>query len=91
MVLHSIMPTTRRRHAITETDEIAKAIAAAERAWPHLADRPAELLRQLILVGGHALVDVDERRARAIASTRGALTVAFPPGYLDDLRRDWPE
>ena len=85
------MPTARRRHAITETDEIVSAIAAAELAWPHLADRPAELLRRLILVGEHALADTDERRGRAIRSTRGALTVAFPPGYLDDIREDWPQ
>ncbi|QNJ89930.1 hypothetical protein HZU40_00225 (plasmid) [Mycolicibacterium fluoranthenivorans] len=85
------MPTTRRRHAITETDEITQALNAARRAWPHLADKPNELLRQLILTGEHALTDATESRLEAIASTSGVLTGAFPPGYLDNIRQDWPE
>lgn len=85
------MPTTRRRHAITETDEITAALDAARRAWPHLADKPNELLRQLILTGKHALADATAERLDAIATTSGALTGTFPPGYLDDIRRDWPE
>lgn len=85
------MPTARRRHAITETDEIAQALDAARRTWPHLADKPGELLRQLILTGEHALTDATEKRLQAIASTSGMFPEAFPPGYLDDLRQDWPE
>lgn len=85
------MPTTRRRHAITETDEIAHALSAARRTWPHLADKPNELLRQLILTGEHALSEAAEKRLEAIASTSGSLSGAFPAGYLDDLRQDWPE
>lgn len=85
------MPTTRRRHAITETDDIAAALDTARRARPDLADKPNELLRELILSGGQALDEADIRRLHAIESTSGTLTGTFPPGALDAIRRDWPE
>ena len=36
----SVMPTTNRRHAITETEDIACALDLAGNAWPDLADKP---------------------------------------------------
>lgn len=85
------VPTTHRRHAITETDEIRHALDAAKRAWPHLADRPSALLRELILAGENALDNASDRRLAAIESTSGTLTGTFPSGYLDNIRQDWPE
>ena len=32
-----------------------------------------------------------QRRRTAIAALSGSLTGVFGPGYLDDLRNDWPE
>jgi hypothetical protein len=88
------VPTNHRRHAITETDDIAGALATAARAWPELADKPAALLRQLILVGRNTLVNkrstTDEARRNAVDATAGGLANVFGPNYLDELRDDWP-
>lgn len=89
------MPTDRRRHAITETDDISDALAVARRAWPDLADKPGALLRQLILAGqktlAHNGIEQDRERRQAIADTGGALTGVFGPQYPTELRGDWPE
>jgi hypothetical protein len=34
--------------------------------------------------------DATARRRKAIRRTSGALTGAYEPGYLEQLRRDWP-
>jgi hypothetical protein len=89
------MPTARRRHAITETDEINAALAVARRAWPDLADRPGALLLRLILIGRNSLVGdfaaTEQARRQAIDATSGALAGVFGPSYLADAREDWPE
>lgn len=88
------MPTARPRHMITETDEIAGALADAARRWPEDRDRPARLLVDLVQEGHRAIAReadraVSDRRA-AIARTSGALTGSYPEGYLERLRDDWP-
>jgi len=83
------VPTTRPRHTITETDEVARALDAAARRWP--GETRSRLLANLVETGAQALEDEREARLRAIRETAGTLTDAFPPGYLEDLRRDWPE
>ncbi|MGE2715174.1 hypothetical protein ACQI4L_14030 [Mycolicibacterium litorale] len=89
------MPTKHRRHAITETDDISRALDVARRTWPELADRPGALLRQLILVGQNTLAhnDIETSRTRreAIDETGGALTGVFGTNHLRQLRGDWPE
>jgi hypothetical protein len=88
------MPTTNRRHAITETDDIASALDLAAKTWPDLADKPGALLRRLILLGrntlAHDRVAADDAREQAIDATAGALAGAFGPEYLHELRKDWP-
>jgi hypothetical protein len=79
---------------ITETDEVARALRDAARQWPQDRERPAKLLLDLVREGHRAITaDADrtaaERRA-AIERTSGALTGTYPPGYLEDLRGDWP-
>ena len=88
------MPTTNRRHAITETDDIAAALDIAAKTWPALADKPSALLRRLILVGRNTLVQdrsaAEGAREHAITATSGALAGAFGPHYLNELRQDGP-
>ena len=89
------MPTSRPRHTLTESDEIALALRDAARRWPEDRDSPRALLERLVLEGHRVLTHdqdaaVEDPRA-AILRTSGSLTGAYPAGYLDRLRDDWPE
>jgi hypothetical protein len=97
MVLHAAvqrntrgMPTTRRRYMVTETDEVSAALADAAARWPQLRGRPGELLQRLIAEGHRTLRTSTEARQAAAYATEGALTGAYEPDYLPQLREDWP-
>jgi len=84
------VPTTRRRHQLTETDDIASAIDVAARQWP--GESRSELARRLILLGAERIASAPVERALEIEMALQALTQLaddYPPGYLEDLRRDW--
>jgi hypothetical protein len=89
------MPTARPRHSITETDEVSRALQAAAQRWPDDRERPGKLLLDLVREGHRAITTGAERasedRRAAIVETGGALTGAYPTGYLGELRDDWPE
>ena len=86
------MPTTRPRHFVTETDDLAQALDEAAARWPGLSR--AQLLVQLALEGHRAAQDEHEvRRRRRLAALRkhsGALAGIYGPNYLDNLREEWP-
>ena len=88
------MPTTRPRHSITETDAVAAALEDAARRWPEDRDSPGRLLTRLLRAGHDAIRedrhDETADRLRGIEESAGVLDDAFPAGYLDDLRDDWP-
>ncbi|WP_347354530.1 hypothetical protein [Intrasporangium sp.] len=88
------MPTTRPRHLITETDEVAQALDDAAQRWPDEPSRARLLLR--LLAEGHRVVVAQRaaqmrRRRDAVGRTAGVLTDVYGPGYLAELRADWPE
>lgn len=88
------MPTTRPRHVITETDQVARALDDAAARWPEDRGSRAKLLLHLVEEGHRALVAHDvqrdaERRA-AIERTSGVLNGVYEPDYLQRLREDWP-
>jgi hypothetical protein len=87
------MPTTRPRYQVTETPELAAALDRAAKRWP--GESRSKLLRRLIEVGG-GILEQNERtrneghRAAVLASS-GRYPEAFGPGYLAELRADWPK
>ncbi len=89
------MPTTRARHAITETPEVAHALAIARRRWPAHADSPSRLLRKLIAAGAESIDEQSdseiEQRLAALTRIAGRRTEWFPEGYLANLRSEWPD
>jgi hypothetical protein len=88
------MPTTKPRHIVTETDEIAKALDDAARRWPQDSSSRAKLLVHLVQEGHRVLSEADAHRAMtrraAIERTSGTLTNAYGADYLAELRDDWP-
>lgn len=87
------MPTARQRYAVTETDELARALDEAARHWPEDKDSRSRLLLRLIDEGYRSITaSVAERvlaRRIAIEETHGLLADAYGPDYLERLRRDW--
>ncbi len=86
------VPTTRPRHYVTETDDLAAALDTAAIRWPDLSR--SQLLVHLALEGHHAARRAhDERRNRRLAALRkhsGTLTGFYGPDYLHRLREEWP-
>jgi hypothetical protein len=86
------MPTTRPRHFVTETDDLAEALDEAARRWPELSR--AQLLVRLALEGHRAAKQRHDERARrrleAVREYSGCLTGVYGPDYLKQLREDWP-
>ncbi len=89
------MPTTRSRHLITETDEIAAALDQAAKKWPEDAENRATLVRRLVLQGQQALAlegaHRSDVRRDALKRFSGSLTGSYGEDYLKGLREDWPE
>lgn len=91
----SPMPTSRRRHTLTKTDEVAEALDNAAQRWPAERNARTKLLLRLIAEGDRALRGADRRRTpliavSALARTSGVLTGTYPDGYLEELREGWP-
>jgi hypothetical protein len=93
--LHFVVPTTRPRHYVTETPELAVALDAAAQRWPGLSR--SQLLVRLALSAAEAeRVAEKDRRDRRLAalerlSSEGIPGLEYPPDYLEKLREDWPE
>lgn len=86
------MPTTRRRHAITESEEISQALKIAARRWP--GESPTRLLGRLIHAGAAQVErEGDAARGERIGAVSALIDLGhhYPAGYLDDVRVGWPE
>lgn len=87
------MPTTRPRHQVTETQDVAHALDMAAQRWP--GESRSRLLLRLVETGRAALEESSSKRrvARrdAVDATSGKYAGLFGEEYLSILRQDWPE
>jgi hypothetical protein len=78
---------------VTETDEVAEALDLAARHWP--GESRGRLLVRLLEVGAARLAADDDaerdRRARLLDEFAATYAEAYPTGYLEELRGEWPE
>lgn len=87
------MPTTRPRHQVTETEELAAALDEAATRWPQLSR--GQLITRLALEGHRATVvrqrEYHDGRLGALQRHAGALTGIYPANHRAGLLEDWPE
>lgn len=87
------MPTSRPRHQVTETPDVARLLDQAEKCWP--GESRSKLLLRLISVGGETLASErltqETAHRTAVTATSSRYAAAFDLDYLRELRADWPE
>jgi hypothetical protein len=86
------MPTTFKRHMITETPDVTVALEAARAAWPGETS-VARLLTRLALVGASALPAPDEAREtrrQRFAARAGRYQHRLTGAEFAALREEWP-
>ena len=89
-----VMPTTRPRHMITETDRLAEALEVAAVLWPEARDNRGLLLRR-ILDAGMGVVEREDSdrldfRRNAVKKVAGSVNGVWPAHWREDLRDEWP-
>lgn len=86
------MPTTKPRHQVTETPDVARALDRAAMRWP--GEPRSKLLLRLLQAGDQALqadrLTATEQHRAAVRASAGAYPEAFDADYLADMREDWP-
>lgn len=84
------MPTTRPRHTLTETDEIAHALDDAALKWPELRGDRGALLRKLVEAGRDS-VHIEGGVRALLTDAAGVATGAYPRDARAILLAEWPE
>jgi len=86
------MPTTRPRHAITESEAVTHALDVARRRWP--GEPTSRLLARLIEEGASSVEQQSsalDREHELAVQDLTRLARYYPDGYLDDVRAGWDE
>lgn len=80
------MPTTKKRHMVTESGALAEAMEVGRRHHEGLDG--ARLIAALAVERAAELRELEDAESRALASLIGSYS--YPKGYLDTLREEWP-
>jgi len=85
------MPTTLPRYTVTDTGPLARALDTAHILWPDVP-RGTALLTKLATSGADALAQTRRARLQALNELIEISSAenVYPPGYLAELREDWP-
>jgi hypothetical protein len=87
------MTTAKPRHQVTETPGLGHALEVAGRRWPEKST--SGQIAALAELGAEAVereaVERREARRRLVEANAGGFEDAYPPGYLEELRQDWPD
>jgi hypothetical protein len=79
---------------ITETDQLIKALAQAEKIWPELAGQRTLLLRKLLEVGIETVeresTEKTKDRLNQIQKLAGSMDGTWPANWKEELDKDWP-
>lgn len=81
------MPTTKKRHMVTESGALAEAMAVGRRHYEGLDG--GKLIAALAVERARELQEQEDAEREAFDALVG--TYSYPDGYLDELREDWPE
>lgn len=86
------MPTTLRRHQVSEVPELRDALEVARAVWPDETST-TQLIYKLAAAGAEHLAEDPEnqraaRRAKAVALA-GRHPSSLGPDYLESLRQEW--
>jgi hypothetical protein len=73
---------------VTDTGRVAEAIDAAQARWPGLPR--AKAIPLLLSAGAEKITEEKDAHTRAVQAL-SQFSGLFPPGYLADLRSEWPQ
>ena len=86
------MPTTLKRHQVTEVPELSAALDLARAAWPDETST-TKLIYRLVSVGADCLASdpcVSQAAHRAkVFALAGRFPSTLGPDYLQGLRQEW--
>jgi hypothetical protein len=79
---------------ITETDQLIKALAQAEKVWPELAGQRTLLLRKLLEAGIETVeresTEKTKDRLNQVQKLAGSMDGTWPANWKQELDQDWP-
>jgi hypothetical protein len=87
------MTTTKPRHQVTETPGLAHALEVAADRWPEksTSGRIAALAELGAEIVERENAEWRAARRRLVEANAGGFEDAYPAGYLEELRQDWPD